>query len=413
MTKKKEHALAFIYITILIDIIGIGIIVPVLPGLISKLAHAKDLSVTAQYIGLFVSVYALMQFLFAPILGNLSDRYGRRPVLLCSLLGLGIDYLILALAPNMVWLFIGRLIIGIMGSSMTTATAYVSDISTPEKKGQNFGMISAIAGIGFIIGPVIGGLLGQYGERVPFYAAAALSLLNLIYGFFVLPESLTEENRRPFSWKTANPIGVMKSLNKEILAPSLIFAFVLIALAGHAIQSTWNVYTMERFSWKEDMIGYSLGFLGLLIAIFQGVLIGFFINKLGQVKAIVVFLSFYCVSLLLFGLANKGWMMFVIMIPYALGGMASPILQALISSKVSANKQGLLQGGLSSVLSITSIFGPLLMTGIFSYFSSGQGSVVYSGAPFILGSVLASAGSLCIYLGIKNEKPVESAIKDN
>ncbi|WP_370901293.1 TCR/Tet family MFS transporter [Chryseobacterium gossypii] len=403
MSEKKEHALTFIYITVLIDIIGIGIIGPVLPTLITKLLNTDNISITAHYIGWFMSVYALMQFLFAPVLGGLSDRYGRRPVLLCSLLGLGIDYLILALAPNIALLFVGRIINGIMGSSMTTAAAYISDISTPEKRGRYFGMMSAVAGIGMIIGPVIGGTLGQYGERIPFYAAAGLGLLNVVYGFFVLPESLSENNRRPFSWKTANPIGVIKSLDKEILAPSFIIAFILIALAGHSVQSSWSVYVMDRFNWKEDMIGYSMGFLGLLMVIFQGGLIGLFINKLGQKKSVIIFLAFFCISMLLFGIANKGWMMFAVIVIFALGGMASPILQAMISSKVPDNKQGLLQGGLTSVLSLTSIFGPLLMTWVFAYFTSPRSPVSYSGAPFILGAVLAVIGSFCIYIAIRRD----------
>ena len=403
MQRKKDYALIFIFITILIDIIGIGIVAPVLPTLILKLSNG-DLSTTTQYIGWFISIYALMQFIFAPILGNLSDRFGRRPVLLWSLLGLGIDYLILAFAPNLMWLFVGRIITGIMGSSMTTATAYVSDISTPEKKSQNFGMISAVAGLGLIIGPVIGGLLGQYGERIPFYAAAGLSLLNFMYGVFVLPESLKESNRRPFSWKTANPIGAIKSIKKEILAPSLIVAFVFIALAGHAMQSTWNVYGMEKFNWKADMIGYSLGFFGVLMVISQGLFIGLFINKLGQKKSIMICMFIYCVSLLLFGLINKSWMAFAVMVPYALGGMATPILQSVISSKVPDNKQGLLQGGLSSIGSITAVFGPLLMTNVFAYFTSSHSPLIFSGAPFVLASVLASIGSFCVYAAIKNEK---------
>lgn len=402
MHRKKDYALVFIFITILIDIIGIGIVAPVLPTLILKLSDG-NLSTTTQYIGWFISIYALMQFIFAPILGNLSDRFGRRPVLLWSLLGLGIDYLILAFAPSLMWLFVGRIITGIMGSSMTTATAYVSDISTPEKKSQNFGMISAVAGLGLIIGPVIGGVLGQYGERLPFYAASALSLLNFMYGVFVLPESLKKSNRRPFSWKTANPVGAMKSLTKEILAPSLIIAFVFIALAGHAMQSTWNVYGMKKFDWKADMIGYSLGFFGVLMVISQGLFIGLFINKLGQKKAIMVCLFIYCVSLLLFGIVNKSWMAFAVMIPYALGGMASPILLSLISSKVSDNKQGLLQGGLSSIGSVAAVFGPLLMTNVFAYFTSDQTSVSFSGAPFILASFLAAIGCWCVYLAIKSK----------
>ncbi|WP_142687538.1 TCR/Tet family MFS transporter [Chitinophaga polysaccharea] len=403
MLKKNEHALVFIYITVLIDIIGNGIIAPVLPALITKLSNADNISITARYIGWFMSVYALMQFLFAPVLGGLSDRFGRRPVLLCSLLGLGIDYLILALAPDIGWLFLGRIINGIMGSSITTAAAYISDVSLPERRGQYFGIMSAVAGVGMILGPVIGGALGQYGERIPFYAASALSVFNLIYGFWVVPESLSENNRRPFSWKTANPIGVMKSLNKEILAPSFIVAFILIALAGHSIQSSWSVYVMDRFGWKEDMIGYSMGFLGLLMVIFQGGLTGVFINKLGQKRSVIIFLAFFCISMLLFGIVNKGWMVFVVIVIYALGGLASPILQAIISSKVPNNKQGLLQGGLISVFSLTSIFGPLLMTWIFAYFTSPQSPISYSGAPFILGAVLAIIGSFYIYISVRRD----------
>lgn len=403
MPGKKEHALTFIYITVLLDIIGIGIIGPVLPTLIANLSHADNISITAQYIGWFISVYALMQFLFAPVLGGLSDRYGRRPVLLCSLLGLGIDYIILALAPDIAWLFVGRIVNGIMGSSMTTAAAYISDVSTPEKRGQYFGIMSAVAGVGMIIGPVIGGLLGQYGERVPFYAAAGLSLLNLIYGFFVLPESLSENNRRSFSWKTANPIGVIKSLNKEMLAPAFIIAFILIALAGHSVQSSWGVYVIDKFNWKEDMIGYSMGFLGLLMVVFQGGLIGVFINKLGQKKSVIILLAFFCLSMFLFGIANKGWMMFVVIAIYALGGMASPILQAMISAKVPDNKQGLLQGGLTSILSLTSILGPLLMTWVFAYFTSPHSLFSFSGAPFIVGSFFAVIGSICIYIALRKD----------
>jgi MFS transporter, DHA1 family, tetracycline resistance protein len=403
MPGKKEHALAVIYITILIDIIGSGIITPVLPALITKLSNAGNISVTARYMGWFMSVYALMQFLFAPVLGGLSDRYGRRPVLLCSLLGLGIDYFILALAPDIAWLFVGRLINGIMGASVPTAAAYISDSSTPEKRGQYFGIVNAIVGVGMIIGPVIGGALGQYGERIPFYAAAALSVLNLIYGFFVLPESLSENNRRPFSWKTANPVGVMKSLNKEILAPSFIVAFILISLAGQSLLSSWSVYVMDKFGWKEDMIGYSIGFLGLLMVIFQVGLTGVFTRKLGQKRSVIIFLVFFCVSMFLFGIANKGWMVFVLIVFYALGGLASPILQAIISSKVPDNKQGLLQGGLTSVLSLTAVFGPLLMTWVFAYFTSPQSPVSYSGAPFILGAVLAAIGSFCIYISIRRD----------
>jgi DHA1 family tetracycline resistance protein-like MFS transporter len=384
---KKEAALGFIFVTLLIDITGLGIIIPVLPKLIETLIHG-NLSDASRYAGLLTLAYAVMQFLFAPVLGNLSDKYGRRPVLLGSLTGFGIDYLFLAFAPSIGWLFVGRAIAGITGASYTTASAYIVDVSTPEKRAQNFGMIGIAFGLGFIIGPVIGGVLGKYSTQLPFLAAAGLALLNALYGFFVLPESLDEAHRRPFELRRANPIGSLKQLNKYPAVLGLAASLFLIYFAAQSVQSVWTFYTMSKFGWNEAWVGYSLGFVGLTIAAVQGGLIRVAIPKLGQERSIWVGLLFYAIGLLLFAVATKGWMMFAFMIPYALGGIAGPALQGVMTHQVPANEQGELQGALTSLASLSAIFGPWVMTYLFYKFTKTGAPFYFPGAPFVLGSFL-------------------------
>jgi len=384
---KKEAALGFIFVTLLIDITGLGIIIPVLPKLIETLIHG-NLSDASRYAGLLTLAYAVMQFLFAPVLGNLSDKYGRRPVLLGSLTGFGIDYLFLAFAPSIGWLFVGRAIAGITGASYTTASAYIADVSTPEKRAQNFGMIGIAFGLGFIIGPVIGGVLGKYSTQLPFLAAAGLALLNALYGFFVLPESLDEAHRRRFELRRANPIGSLKQLNKYPTVLGLAASLFLVYFAAQSVQSVWTFYTMSKFGWNEAWVGYSLGFVGLTIAAVQGGLIRVAIPKLGQERSIWVGLLFYAIGLLLFAIATKGWMMFAFMIPYALGGIAGPALQGVMTHQVPPNEQGELQGALTSLASLSAIFGPWVMTYLFYKFTKTGAPFYFPGAPFILGSVL-------------------------
>jgi len=384
---KKQAALGFIFVTLLIDITGLGIIIPVLPKLIETLIHG-NLSDASRYAGLLTLAYAVMQFLFAPVLGNLSDKFGRRPVLLGSLLGFGIDYLFLAFAPSIGWLFVGRAIAGITGASYTTASAYIADVSTPEKRAQNFGMIGIAFGLGFIIGPVIGGVLGKYNTHLPFIAAAVLALLNAAYGFFVLPESLDTEHRRPFELRRANPIGSLKQLNKYPAVLGLAASLFLIYFAAQSVQSVWTFYTMSKFGWNEAWVGYSLGFVGLTIAAVQGGLIRIAIPKLGQQRSIWVGLSFYAIGLFLFAIATKGWMMFAFMIPYALGGIAGPALQGVMTEQVPANEQGELQGALTSLASLSSIFGPWVMTYLFYKFTKNGAPFYFPGMPFVLGSFL-------------------------
>lgn len=384
---KKPAALSFIFITLLIDVIGLAIIIPVFPKLIETLIHG-NVSDASRISGLLLVAYAVMQFLCAPLVGNLSDKYGRRPVLLFSLLGFGIDYLFLAFAPTIGWLFLGRIIAGITGASFTTASAYIADVSTPEKRAQNFGMIGVAFGLGFILGPVIGGILGKMDTHYPFYAAAALAFLNALYGFFILPESLSRENRRPLDWRRCNPVGTLIQLKKYPSVVNLSVCLFVIYFAAHAVQSVWTFYTMQKFKWNEDLVGYSLGFIGLMVAIVQGGLIRIAIPKLGQQRSIWIGLTFYAVGMVLFGLASKGWMMFAFMMPYALGGIAGPALQGIMTSQVPANEQGELQGGLTSLMSLSSIFGPWFMTYIFYYFTNAHAPVYLPGAPYFVGAGL-------------------------
>jgi DHA1 family tetracycline resistance protein-like MFS transporter len=384
---KRKAALSFIFITLLIDVIGLAIIIPVFPKLIEKLIHG-NISEASRISGLLLVAYSVMQFLFSPFIGNLSDKYGRRPVLLFSLLGFGVDYLFLAFAPSIGWLFVGRVIAGITGASFTTASAYIADVSEPEKRAQNFGMIGVAFGLGFIIGPVIGGVLGKMDTHYPFYAAAALALLNAAYGFFILPESLDKEHRRDFDIRRANPLGSLMQLKKYPQVIGLAVCLFIIYFAGHAVQSVWTYYTIQKFKWSEDVVGYSLGFIGLTIAAVQGGLIRIAIPKLGQQKSIWIGLVLYAVGMLLFGLANQSWMMFAFMIPYALGGIAGPALQGLMTNEVPANEQGELQGGLTSLMSLSSIFGPWFMTYVFYYFTKTSAPVYLPGAPYFIAAAL-------------------------
>jgi DHA1 family tetracycline resistance protein-like MFS transporter len=385
--KSSNKVMAFIFATLLIDIIGISIIIPVMPKLIEQLIQG-DISQASRYNGWLVFTYAIVQFFCSPILGALSDRWGRRPVLLISLFGLGVDYVLLALAPDIFWLFIGRAIAGIGGASFTTASAYIADVSPPEKRGQNFGLIGVAFGLGFIIGPVIGGLSAHLGARAPFWISAGLSLLNFLYGYFILPESLPKRSRRRFEWRRANPVGALIQLRKYPVVSSLVVSLILLYIAAHAVQSTWSFYTMFKFGWNETMVGYSLGALGIMIALVQGGLIRVAIPKIGQAKSVIIGLLCYMTGMILFGFATQGWMMFLILIVYCLGGIAGPALQGLISTQVHRSEQGELQGGLTSLMSVASIIGPLTMNSLFAWFTSDKAPLYFPGAPFIAGALL-------------------------
>ncbi len=403
MIKNRKAAIGFIFITLLIDVTGLGLIIPVVPKLIEDLLHTTNISKVALFGGLLTFSYAIMQFLFAPVLGNLSDKYGRRPILLFSLLGFGLDYILLAFAPSIGWLFVGRIIAGITGASMTTASAYIADISTPETRAQNFGMIGAAFGLGFIVGPMIGGLLGEMGPRIPFLVAAGLALLNAAYGYLVLPESLDVSNRRAFDWKRANPISSLKNLSRFPAVAGLIISFFLIYVASHAVQSNWSYFNIEKFKWTPKMIGISLAVVGVLVSLVQGVLVRFVNPKIGNEKSVYVGLGLYTVGLILFGLASQSWMMFVFLIPYCLGGISGPGLQAIISGSVPANEQGELQGSLTSIISITSIVGPLVMSNLFAFFTGPIAPFYFPGAPFMLAALLMLLSCFFAYKALRTK----------
>ena len=395
-----KASIGFIFITILVDVIGIGIIIPVIPGLLDSML-GTGLSDAAKYGGLLIFTFAIMQFLFAPVLGTLSDKYGRRPVLLLALFGLGVDFLIHAVAPNLFWLFAGRILAGIFGASFTVATAYIADISPPEKKAQNFGIMGAAFGLGFIIGPLIGGVCAQWGVRVPFYVAASLSFLNFIYGYFILPESLSKENRREINWKRINPVASILKLNSYSGVIGLALAFFLAHVAAQSLQSTWTFYTMLKFDWQEDMVGYSLAVVGLVVAIVQGGLIRHIVKFFGQRKTVFIGYFLWSLGMFLFAFAGNQWLLLAYIIPYCLGGVAGPTVQSIVSNKVPDNQQGELQGALTSLISVAAIVGPIAMTGVFHFFTKDSAILYFPGSPFFLGGILMITAWFMAYRTLK------------
>jgi DHA1 family tetracycline resistance protein-like MFS transporter len=395
--KQRQAAIGFIFITLLIDVIGWGIIIPVMPGLLEQM-EGVDIGTASSLNGWLLFAFSVTQFLFAPLIGNLSDKYGRRPILLISLFGFGLDYLLLSWAPSIEWLFLGRVIAGVTGASFTTAAAYIADISTNENRAQNFGMIGAAFGAGFILGPIIGGLLGTYGPRVPFIAAAGLCFLNWLWGYFILPESLKKENRRELDWKRANPLGALLHLRKYPNIQQLLMAMILVYLAAHAVQSNWSFYTIERFGWSEGMIGISLGIVGVLVGGVQAGLTRIVNPKLGDARSIYIGLILYTIGMFLFGIATETWMMLAFLVPYCLGGIAGPALQSTITAQVDVREQGELQGALTSLMSATSIIGPPLMTNLFLWGVKDPKKFYMPGAPFFLGAILMAISAIIAYV---------------
>jgi MFS transporter, DHA1 family, tetracycline resistance protein len=403
MSVSNQAAIKFIFITLLIDVMGWGLIIPVMPDLISQL---KNISINeaSPYGAWLLSAYAVTQFVFAPVIGNLSDKYGRRPVLLASLLGFGIDYLFLAIAPTYGWLFVGRIIAGITGASFTTASAYIADISTKETRAKNFGMVGAAFGLGFIIGPALGGLLAGWGVRAPFYAAAILCFLNCLYGYFILPESLSKENRRAFHWKRANPFGSLRLLKRYPAIGGLAISYFLICMAEQAVQGNWSFFTIYRFNWTEKIVGISLAVVGLLVGLVQAGLTRIVNPKIGNEKSVYTGLFLYAVGLILFASATQGWMMFIFLIPYCLGGIARPALQSILAGHVPPNEQGELQGTLTSLMSLTIIVGPPIMNNLFKYFTTNSAPIYFPGVSFLLGAVFMLLSLVIAWYVLNKEK---------
>ena len=393
-SRHGRAAFAFIFVTVLLDMLAIGIIVPVLPKLIVQFEHG-NISMAATQNGIFAFVFAAMQFVFAPVAGMLSDRFGRRPVVLMSNFGLGCDYLLMALAPSLSWLLLGRFISGITSSSIPTANAYIADVTPAERRAAKFGMLGAAFGLGFIIGPVLGGFLGGYGLRYPFWAAAGLSLANAAYGFFILPESLPRERRAAkFAMAKANPLGALRLLRSHAALFGLACAMFLYYLAHESLPSMFVLYTDYRYHWGTRMTGTALAVVGVCTTLVQAVLMRRATKRLGEMRTLF--------SGLLFGVAGFGLLAFapnttvlLISIPLiSLWGLAGPSMQALMSRRASASEQGQLQGALASIFGIAGMIGPIMFTGIFAFAVSQQGALHVPGAPYWLASALLLGGLL-------------------
>jgi DHA1 family tetracycline resistance protein-like MFS transporter len=389
------HALFVIFATVLIDTIGFGIIIPVTPDLLVELTGASIGGASAWHGALFFS-FAVAQFFCAPILGNLSDRFGRRPVILASLLAFGLDYIIMGSAQWIGWLFAGRIVAGIAGAAYTPAYAYLADISPPEKRAQNFGLIGAAFGAGFVIGPAIGGLLGGFGTRAPFYVAGAMALANLAAGWFLLPETLAPRSRRPFSWARANPLGTLLHVRKSPAVTALITVTFLWQLAMQVYPSTWSFFTMLRFGWSEQAVGYSLAFVGVIMIITQGGLTRLVIPRVGEKPAALVGMLAGAASFAGYAFATQSWMMYAWMLAWFCAGLCYPSLNALMSRAASATEQGELQGAVACTYSLTSILGPPLLTQVLSRFSAADARIHFPGAAFLVAAALALCGSVLL-----------------
>ena len=383
----RGAAVAFIFVTILLDTLALGIIIPILPKLIESFV-ANDTASAARIFGLFGTAWALMQFFFSPVLGSLSDRFGRRPVVLLSNFGLAADYVLMALAPSLSWLFVGRVISGITSASISTAFAYIADVTSPEKRAAVFGKIGVAFGAGFILGPALGGLLGDISPQLPFWAAAGLSLGNAAYGFFILPESLPEGQRSPFRWTSANPIGGLHLLRSNRTLAGLSIANFFAQLAHVVLPSTFVLYATYRYGWSARTVGLTLALVGVCAMVVQGIGIAPIVRRFGERRALMIGLAFGAAGFLIFGAAPTG-LLFCVGIPVmALWGVSGAATQALLTQQVAGDQQGQLQGATSSVQSLSQLVGPFLFTLTFAYFIGATAPVKLPGAPFLLASLL-------------------------
>ena len=386
----SRAAMTFIIITVLLDFLAFGIIAPVLPDLI-KSFEGGNIARASDMVGYFGLIWNLMQFLFLPVLGAWSDRFGRRRVILISCLGLGLDYIFMALAPSLKWLFVGRLISGITASNVSTAFAYITDISAPSDRAKRFGMLGASFGVGFVIGPAVGGLLGQYNLRAPFWAAAALSLINFLYGLFVLPESLPPDKRAKSAWHMANPLGSLTLLRSHPELAGLSLVVILYYTAHQALQNVWVLYTEFRYGWNQRSIGLSLAVVGVCTIIVSGTLVGPYVKKIGERFSLASGLFYGCLGFLGFAAAARGWEALAAIPLIALWGVAGPAMQSLMSQKVDASSQGKLQGAINSLRALTGMVGPVLFTQVFSLAISKNARVHLPGAPYYLAALLLLA----------------------
>jgi DHA1 family tetracycline resistance protein-like MFS transporter len=405
---SDRRAVFFIFITLLIDSIGFGIIIPVTPPLIMQLT-GEGLSAAAKYGGWLAVAYASMQFVFSPVFGSLSDRFGRRPILLFCLLALGLDYFVMGFAPRLEWLFVGRFIAGIAGATWGPAYAYLADVSPPEKRAANFGVAGIAFGMGFIAGPALGGLLGELGVRLPFFAAGALALANATLGFFALPESLKVESRRKFEWARANPVGTLLQMGKFPSVLGIAAAAFIWQLGHQVLPSMWSYYTMYKFKWSSAEVGWSLAATGVVMAIGQGFLIGKLIPRLGERRAALFAMALGTAIFALYAFANASWMMYAGTAGWLFVSLTWPSINALMSKQIPPNAQGELQGGMASLSSINSILGPYCFTQLFAYFTSSTAPIQFPGAPFLATALLALTSVVLLWIATrKRTLPIHS-----
>ena len=402
---QQRTSIMVLFGTMVIYVFGIGVMLPVIPLLVKELS-GDAVGKAATLYGLLLSLYALMQFLFGPAFGALSDRFGRRPIMLVSLAGLGLDYILLAVAPNLWMVALARIIGGIMGASVATATAYIADITPPEKRAANFGLIGAAFGVGFIAGPLVGGVLGEYGSRVPFYAAAGVSAIAFLFAFFLLPESLDRAHRRPFRLKEANPIGAFVVVLRYKAVLALLSLFVIAQLAERMLEANWVLYTGYRFGWTAYQVGISLAVVGVLVVITQGGLVRVVVPKIGERLTINIGFSVAAICMVGIAFSSQAWMIYAIIVPYVLGwGLTAPAVQSLITREVPPNEQGILQGAISSAQTVTGIIGPPVAGSVFGYFIGPTTPFHLPGAAFLLGAILFVVGLVVALVGVHAPSP--------
>jgi DHA1 family tetracycline resistance protein-like MFS transporter len=389
--KPSRSGAIFVLVTVMLDTLGLGLIIPVAPRLVASLMGG-DLQAASHYFGLLVSLYALMQFIFSPVIGGLSDRFGRRPVILISLLGAAASYILSGFAPALSWLFLGRIIAGITGASFSAAGAYVADVTPPAKRAQSFGLVGAVFGLGFILGPALGGALGDVGLRLPYFVAACMNGLNFLYGLFVLPESLAPKDRRPFSFARANALGSLRALRRYPIVVSLTGTVMCSFMAQWILQSVWALHTQSRFGWSLRQVGISLMVVGVGTALVQGLLVRSVVPRLGERRALIFGLLMGVVGQAALGLADRGWIMLASIPLLSLGGLAGPAVQAIISREVGPNEQGEIQGSLSSLNGIAAIAGPLIGTTLLAHFSRTGASPNIPGAAFFAAALFNLLG---------------------
>ncbi|MFN3144153.1 MAG: TCR/Tet family MFS transporter [Paracoccaceae bacterium] len=397
---KRRLPILFVLITVTLDAMGIGLILPVMPDLIREV-DGGDLARAAIWGGVLSTVYAVMQFLCGPTIGSLSDRFGRRPVLLVALVVMALDYLVMALAGTIWLLLVGRVVAGITAATQSTASAFMADLSKPEEKAANFGLIGAAFGIGFVIGPLLGGVLGEFGTRAPFYAAAALAALNFAFGFIILPETVTDRIRRPFSWRRANPLGAFRAVGRLPGVGRLLVMFFLYQVAFFVYPSVWAYFTRARFGWDPAMVGVSLASFGIAIAIVQGGLIRIVLRHLGERMTVAYGLVFNFCAFLCIALVESGTLALILTPLTALGAVVTPALQGMMSRAAPDDAQGELQGVISSTAAVSMIVSPLVMTQIFAAFTALGGDVFFPGAPFLVSMTLMAVSGAVFLTGAR------------